>query len=646
MSSTSVFRLPDLLPHRNSVRGKLIGIVLRTTAIALVVAVAAMLTYDLSSYRHSWIADLSAEADILALSTAPAVAFDDRAVAERNLTAMQARPAIRVAALYGMNGRLYAFYSRPDQAPPPSGLPLSQAGATVSGNQIQFAQPIVQNGERLGSIYLVANYDFAARLRAYLGIFALVIVLGMIVALVWSMALQRVITEPLDAMAKVAQQVIDHRDYSRRVGAFGGDEIGMVVAAFDNMLEEIQLREKALRETNVALSAEVADRQAAEAALREGDRRKDEFLATLAHELRNPLAPIRHAVKLLEVRESSDTQKEWSREVISRQVQRMALLLDDLLDVSRITRGRLELKKECVGLQTLVATAVESARPLIEAKHHTLEIALPDPPIELEVDPLRMSQALSNLLTNAAKYTDQGGSIKLAAALQPDGLAITVKDTGIGLSPTAIPHLFEMFAQVDSLIDRAEGGLGIGLALVKGLLALHGGTVEARSDGIGRGSEFALHLPASTIVPPTRSKRIERAAPALAAGPRGKILVVDDNRDAADSLAQVLGVFGHEVLVGHSSRDALDLGVRERPDAIILDIGMPEVTGYEAARRIRREAWGRNVFLLAVTGWGQADDKENARAAGFDRHLTKPVDPDQVELLLADFLKSRAAANG
>jgi signal transduction histidine kinase/ActR/RegA family two-component response regulator len=635
----------DFFPQRNSVRGKLIGIVLRTTAIALVVAVVAMLTYDLSSYRQSWIADLSAEADILALSTAPAVAFDDRAVAQRNLTAMQARPAIRVAALYGMDGKLYAYYSRPGQAPPPSNLPLGRAGARVSGNQIQFAQPIVQNGERLGTIYLVANYDFAARLRAYLGIFALVILLGMIVALVWSMALQKVITEPLDAMATVAQQVIDHRDYSRRVGAFGDDEIGMVVAAFDNMLEEVQFREKALRESNAALSAEVADRQAAEAALREADRRKDEFLATLAHELRNPLAPIRHAVKLLEVREATDTQKEWSREVISRQVQRMALLLDDLLDVSRITRGRLELKKDYVGLQVLVATAVESARPLIEAKKHTLEVFLPVNPIELEVDPLRMSQALSNLLTNAAKYTDEGGTITLAATLEPQGLAISVKDSGIGLSTAVIPHLFEMFAQVDSVIDRAEGGLGIGLALVKGLLALHGGTVEATSEGAGEGSEFVLHLPASSIVPIRKRERPERSAPAAAAGPRGKILVVDDNRDAADSLALVLRVFGHEVLVGHSSRDALEMGARERPDAIILDIGMPDMTGYEAARRIRREAWGRNVYLLAVTGWGQADDKENARAAGFDRHFTKPVDPDQVEVLLTEFLNARAAAD-
>ena len=643
MSWAAPLRRSGLFPHPNSVRAKLIGIVLRTTAIALVVAVVAMLTYDLLSYRQSWTTDLTAEADILALSTAPALAFDDHAVAQRNLTAMQARPAIRVAALYGMDGRLYAFYARAGQLPPPSTLPTPRAGAFVSGNQIAFAHPILQNGERLGTIYLVANYDFGGRLRAYLGIFALVILLGMVVALVWSAALQRVITEPLDAMARVAQQVVEHRDYSRRAGTFGDDEIGLVVAAFDNMLDEVQFREKALRETNAALTAEIADRHVAEAALREADRRKDEFLATLAHELRNPLAPIRHAVKLLEVRAASDSQKEWSREVISRQVQRMALLLDDLLDVSRITRGRLELKKDYVGLQALVATAVESARPLIEAKNHTLEITLPDHPVNLEVDPLRMSQALSNLLTNAAKYTDEGGSIRVTATLESRGLAISVRDTGIGLNAEVIPHLFEMFSQVDSVIDRAEGGLGIGLALVKGLLALHGGTVAAYSEGIDRGSEFVLHLPLSTLVTQDRSRPAETAAPEIAAGPRGRILVVDDNRDAADSLAQLLGVFGHEVFIGHSSRDALELGARERPDAIILDIGMPDMSGYEAARRIRREAWGRNVFLLAVTGWGQADDKENARAAGFDRHLTKPVDPDLVEQLLTEFLKTRPA---
>jgi two-component system, sensor histidine kinase len=645
MDETPRSSFTRFLPPTNSVRAKLIRIVMSTTAIALIVAAIAMLSYDLSNYRQSVVSGLSAEAGVLALSTAAAVAFDDRAVALRDLAAMQARPAIRIAAVYGTGGKLYAFYARPGQRPPPDTLPVPRTGAHLSGNQIEYVQPIMQNGEMLGSIYLRATYDLVARVRAYLGIFALVILLGMTVALVSSMALQKVITEPLDAMAKVARQVIDRRDYSLRAGAFGRDEIGMVVAAFNNMLDEVESREKALQSTNAALSAEIKVRQAAEAALREADRRKDEFLATLAHELRNPLAPIRHAVKILEVPGADDEQREWSREVIARQVQRMALLLDDLLDVSRITRGRLELRKDYVSLQALVAAAIEPARPLIEAKHHTLEVALPTAPVELEVDPLRMSQALSNLLTNAAKYTDAGGIIKVSAALEAEGLAIRVQDNGIGLSAVAIPNLFEMFSQVDSVIDRAEGGLGIGLALVRGLLALHGGSVEASSRGVGQGSEFVIRLPRSALISGAGEKTVEPAAVAPATGPRGKVLVVDDNRDAAETLALVLEMFGHQMLIGHSGREALDLGSRERPDAIILDIGMPDMTGYEAARRIRREAWGRKTFLLAITGWGQEDDKEAARAAGFDGHLTKPVDPDQVELLLANFLDARSAAD-
>ena len=646
MDETPLSSFTRFLPPPNSVRAKLIRIVMSTTAIALIVAAIAMLSYDLSNYRQSVVSGLSAEAGVLALSTAAAVAFDDRAVALRDLAAMQARPAIRIAAVYGTGGQLYAFYARPGQRPPPDTLPVPRTGAHLSGNQIEYVQPIMQNGEMLGSIYLRATYDLVARVRAYLGIFALVILLGMTVALVSSMALQKVITEPLDAMAKVAHQVIDRRDYSLRAGSFGRDEIGMVVAAFNNMLDEVESREKALQSTNAALSAEIKVRQSAEAALREADRRKDEFLATLAHELRNPLAPIRHAVKILEVPGADDEQREWSREVIARQVQRMALLLDDLLDVSRITRGRLELRKDYVSLQALVAAAIEPARPLIEAKHHALEVALPTAPVELEVDPLRMSQALSNLLTNAAKYTDAGGIIKVSAALAAEGLAIRVQDNGIGLSAVAIPNLFEMFSQVDSVIDRAEGGLGIGLALVRGLLALHGGSVEASSRGVGQGSEFVIRLPRSALVSGAGEKTVEPASVAPATGPRGKVLVVDDNRDAAETLALVLEMFGHQMLIGHSGREALDLGSRERPDAIILDIGMPDMTGYEAARRIRREAWGRKTFLLAITGWGQEDDKEAARAAGFDGHLTKPVDPDQVELLLANFLNARSAADG
>ncbi|MGH8139952.1 MAG: hybrid sensor histidine kinase/response regulator, partial [Steroidobacteraceae bacterium] len=435
------------------------------------------------------------------------------------------------------------------------------------------------------------------------------------------------------------------------------DEIGVVVDAFNSMLDEVQSRARALEQSNVTLKKEVQIRQAAEAALgranarlentmealREADRRKDEFLATLAHELRNPLAPITHAVKLMDTPAADETQRQWGRGVIARQVQRMALLLDDLLDVSRITRGRLEMRRDQVDLQSLVGSAVETARPLIDAKHHTLTISLPSEPVELDVDPLRVSQALSNLLTNAAKYTDEHGQITLTAALEAQGLAIRVTDTGIGIDPAVIPGLFEMFSQIDSAIDRAEGGLGIGLALVKGLVGLHGGTVRAASAGLGRGSEFTVTLPRAVVAERRARIAAEPATDLEPVGPRCKVLVADDNRDAADSLRILLELSGYETLVAYNGQGALDLGMRDRPSAFILDVGMPDMTGYEAARRIRQQAWGRHVLLIAATGWGQDDDKERARAAGFDEHFTKPVSPEQVERVLLRFLRGRRA---
>jgi CheY-like chemotaxis protein/two-component sensor histidine kinase len=313
--------------------------------------------------------------------------------------------------------------------------------------------------------------------------------------------------------------------------------------------------------------------------------------------------------------------------------------LDDLLEVSRITRGRLELKKTHVDLPSLIAAAVETARPLMESKQHSLETALPPEPIGLEVDPLRISQALSNLLTNSAKYTDVGGRISLTAALdETRQLAISVTDTGIGLSPQVIPRLFEMFSQVESPVDRAEGGLGIGLSLVKGLVEMHGGTVEAYSAGLGCGSRFTIRLPASAV-------SIGNVADSGSAGAksvppprhRSRILLADDNHDAVDSLALVLKMAGYEVYATHSGLEAMDVGARMRPDVFILDIGMPEISGYELASRIRQEPWGGNALLIALTGWGQLQDQERSREAGFDHHLTKPVDPDQLERLLHDF---------
>jgi PAS domain S-box-containing protein len=370
-----------------------------------------------------------------------------------------------------------------------------------------------------------------------------------------------------------------------------------------------------------------------EQSLREADRRKDEFLATLAHELRNPLAPIRSAARILASPRLGERELAWSRDVIGRQVQHMARLLDDLLDISRITRGRLELRRGRVGLAGIVDAAVETARPLLDERRHTLVVRLPDAPVELDADPVRLAQVLANLLTNAAKYTDAGGHVELDARVEDRELTIAVRDDGIGLAPESLGRVFEMFSQVASALDRSEGGLGIGLALVRGLVELHGGTIAARSEGAGRGSEFVVRLPLPADEPAAVGPAPETAQPT--ATPR-RVLVADDNRDAAESLRLLLGFAGHEVRTAHDGRAALHVAEEFRPDVVLLDIGMPGLNGYEVAAQLRAEPWGRDVLLVAITGWGQEQDRQLALQSGFDRHVTKPVDPDFVEVLLAE----------
>ena len=392
----------------------------------------------------------------------------------------------------------------------------------------------------------------------------------------------------------------------------------------------------------VGVSPDVTSVVEAQEALRQADRRKDQFLATLAHELRNPLAPIRVAAEMLTLPKLDDDRLLWSRQVIQRQVTHMARLLDDLLDVARITRGKLQLKKQPVDLGTVVDTAVEAVLPLINARAHGLIVDLPPELPTLDADPVRLAQVLSNLLTNAAKYTDSPGRITLAARVEGQVLRISVKDNGIGLSPPALAHIFEMFSQGHDDGGRAEGGLGIGLALVKGIVVLHGGEIEAFSDGPGFGSEFAVTLPCHAL----GTVRPATALPA-APKPRGtiaprRILIADDNEDAANTLALLLQLAGHDVRTAHGGHAALTLAGNFRPEIALLDIGMPDVDGYEVAERVRETPWGQDVLLVALTGLGQEDDKRRARAAGFDHHLTKPVDPRDLDALLA--LGSRAAS--
>jgi len=376
---------------------------------------------------------------------------------------------------------------------------------------------------------------------------------------------------------------------------------------------------------------DVSGRRRAEAALRDADRRKDEFLATLAHELRNPLAPIRQAALISKAPGATEAQKRWSHDVIDRQVQQMSLLLDDLLDISRVTRGTLVLRIQPSDLAAVIDAAVETARRTIDAKRHTLSVEVPEQPVRFNADPLRIAQMLSNLLTNAAKYTDPEGHIRLTARCAADEVIIQVADSGIGISADSLPTIFEMFAQVAASRERSEGGLGIGLALTKGLAELHGGRIEARSPGLGRGSEFTLHLPLkATARAPQRA-----AAPGDAPRPpvRQRILIADDNRDSAETLCALLRLDGHEVRVVHDGPEALTAFGEFRPAVVLLDIGMPGLDGYEVAQRMCG-ACSWELKLVAITGWAQENDRERALAAGFDHHLTKPVDLQRLRALL------------
>ncbi|MFO0890229.1 MAG: PAS domain S-box protein [Isosphaeraceae bacterium] len=381
------------------------------------------------------------------------------------------------------------------------------------------------------------------------------------------------------------------------------------------------------------IARDVTDRVRAEEALKDADRRKDEFLATLAHELRNPLAPLRNGLQVMRLAGSNAEMAAAAREIMERQLAHMVRLVDDLLDISRVTSGKLELRRAVVPLSDVVAGAIETARPAIEAGGHSLDLSLPPKPLVLDVDLTRLAQVFSNLLTNAARYTAPGGHIRISAESSAGWVAVRVSDDGIGIPAGELPRIFEMFSQVDRSVERATGGLGIGLALVKGLVEMHGGTVSAESPGEGRGSTFTVRLPLAG----SPALRPEDAPEGDASGgtPSRRILVVDDNGDAASSLSTLLGLLGHTVATVHDGLAAVEAAERLRPELILMDVGMPKLNGYDATRRIRERPWGRSVTIVALTGWGQENDRALSTAAGCDGHLTKPVDLEEIEKFLS-----------
>jgi signal transduction histidine kinase len=367
----------------------------------------------------------------------------------------------------------------------------------------------------------------------------------------------------------------------------------------------------------------------------QADQRKDEFLATLAHELRNPLAPIRNAVDMLRLAGAGQPEsKVW--EMMDRQVNNMVRLVNDLMEVSRITRGKIELQKSALDLAAVIAAALETSRPLIDAAKHTFTLTLPQQPLFVEGDPMRLAQVFSNLLNNAVKYTEPGGRIALAARSEEGSVVVTVTDSGVGIPDRALPHVFDMFVQGDARNNRTQGGLGIGLTLVRSLVEMHGGSVKARSAGPGAGSEFEVRLPLAEGMEP-----LVQGAAAAIREVRGlpRVLVVDDNRDAAISLGAVLQTLGADVRVSHDGESALEEVAAFRPAAVFLDIGMPGMDGYEVASRIRKNADASGTVLIALTGWGQDKDRRRTAAAGFNHHLVKPAEIGDLHALLATLLR-------
>jgi signal transduction histidine kinase/CheY-like chemotaxis protein len=614
-----------------SVRSKMILMAVSTTFVALLSASIAMLLYDLRTFQQYWVDDLMTQADIIASVTAPALAFNDAKTAQQNLAVLRVRPQILAGAIYTAGGARFASYTEGSSVveyPAKPGRP----GYTIDHGELTVFHNIVDNGEVLGTVYLRARYGLFERMLNYAGILGAVLLASLVIAALVASRLQKSITDPLLAVTNVAREVMQRRDFSLRVPGNNKGEIGVLVAAFNDMLAEIGRRSHALQQANLTLEHEMQVRHRAEEALLVADRRKDEFLATLAHELRNPLAPIRTGLDILRIRSGDAQATQRATDIMERQLRQMVRLVDDLLDVSRINTGKFAIKMGRVELKAVVNDALEVVRSYIELHGHELIIDLPDRPVFLHGDATRLAQILSNLLNNAAKYTNRGGRVRLMARVEDRNLIINVADNGIGIAPDMLNHVFEMFVQVDSTLERTNAGLGVGLSLARRLVELHGGSIEAHSAGISRGSEFVVRLPI-VVEPELPAKTIPAA---FMTSETYRILLADDNVDFVNSIGALLSAMGHSVVITHNGPDALTAASRFCPDYAFLDIGLPQMSGYDLARGIRRLSCGQMTMLIAVTGWGQDKDRQLAFEAGFDHHMVKPVRFEQIEEVLGN----------
>ena len=731
---------------RRSIRSKFNAILATTTLLALVLAAIALVVVDLRRELEDIREDLVTQADVVALTTAPALAFADARVATENLAVLRAKPSVVAGALYDESGALFASYRNPDALPVEIPTRPHGFGLSVDGDWATTWQPVTLNRERVGTVWLQMRHERLRQALEYLGVLALIMGGSLAAALLLSNRLQRGLIAPILGISEVARKILRGETGDLRATRSSDDEVGELVDAFNAMLDELQRRSQTLEAANQALRSsearyqlavrgssaglwdwdmpsgtmfysprfkallgytdeefpdkpesirsvlhphdravvaetmrahlrqrapyqvecrlrdrggrwrwffvagaalwdptgqpfrmagsvvEVTERKEAERVLQEANRAKDEFLATLAHELRNPLAPIRTGLEILKKDQANGPPSERARTMMERQLVHMIRLIDDLLDISRINSGKIRLEVSRIHLRPVLDSAIEISRPAVATGGHALTVDLPDEDIELMGDPTRLAQALGNLLNNAAKYTPPGGKVGLRMRRERDEAVIEIEDNGEGIPREMLENIFSLFAQVRSTLDRAQGGLGIGLYLVRSLVELHGGTVVAESAGAGLGSRFTMRLPClpATALPEAKPDTGSSGAPTAGL----KVLVVDDNVDAAETLSLVLEMAGCSTRMLHEGSHVLAGALDFGPDVILLDIGLPGMSGYEVAQRLRQEPRFARTLLVAITGWGTEQDRRRSQESGFDHHLTKPVDYAALEPLL------------
>jgi signal transduction histidine kinase/CheY-like chemotaxis protein len=616
------------------IRRKLTWVNILTSSVALLLACVAFIAYEAVTFRESIARQLTVQAQIIGDNSASALLFNDREAAHKILAALRAEPHIIVASVYGKDGVVFSTYARKGVNEPPI-LPdlvrVGGSGRRFEGNQLIVVQDIFVDGERVGSVRILSDLsEMVARMQRYLGIVALVFLASAIAAVGISEQLQRIISRPILHLVERARIVSNEQNYSVRAIPTSEDELGLLTRTFNEMLTQIEQRDDALEKA----------RDDAEA----GNRAKDEFLAVVSHELRTPLTPILMWARMLRGGRLDTEATAGALETIERNIMAQAQLVGDLLDVSRIITGKLRLDVRPVEIAPVVESAAESARLTAELKGVRLR-TIADPRAGLvSGDPDRLQQIVWNLLSNAIKFTPKGGHVQVELRRINSHVCITVSDSGQGITAEFLPHVFDRFRQADSTTTRAHGGLGLGLAIVRHLVELHGGRVHVESPGEGQGATFTVELPLAAVQMAASPELVDPTAegpvpfvpsPALA---RLRLLVVDDDTDTLETLQLILSQCGAEVRTAASASRALDLLQDWHPDLLISDLGMPGEDGYTLLRRVRAldTDHGGNIPALALTAYARAEDRANALAAGFQMHVAKPIEPAELVAVIAN----------